>query len=148
ATVGEDPAIDRVLVFYDQFPGLTGAVAEASDAVRAGILAGAAASPAATMICSTLPELLDDHAAWHCVRSGIPAVAGLRTGLACAAALRAAPGDPARLREIAAAAGQRVQSPATWLSEHDAKDLLRAGGVPVVDGRLVADASEAVLALE
>ena len=99
--VGEDPAIDQVLVFYDQFPGLTGAVSDASDAVREGIVAGAAASPATTMICSTLPELLDDDAAWRCVQSGMPAIAGLRTGLACAAALRAAPGNPARLREIA-----------------------------------------------
>src|SRR5207248_1646182 len=77
--LGEDPAIDDVLVFYDQFPGLRGAVADASDAVRSGILAGAHASPASTMICSTLPELLDDEAAWQCVRAGIPAVAGLRT---------------------------------------------------------------------
>ncbi len=158
ATLGDDPAIDHMLVFYDQFPGLTGAVSEASDAVREGIIAGAAASPAATMICSTLPELLDDDAAWQCVQSGMPAVAGLRTGLACVAAMRAAPGDPARLREIATAAHQRPshendsesQSQAAeslWLSEQDAKELLRAGGIEVVDGRVVADAADAVTAL-
>jgi acetyl-CoA synthetase len=147
ATVGEDPAIDQVLVFYDQFPGLTGAMSEASDAVRHGIVAGAALSPAATMICSTLPELLDDSAAWECVQSGIPAVAGLRTGLACVAAMTAPPGDPARLREIAGAAGERSRTPAEWLPEHGAKELLRAGGVQVVDGRLVADAADALLAL-
>jgi acetyl-CoA synthetase len=146
-TIGEDPAIDQVLVFYDQFPGLTGAMSDASDAVRHGIIAGAAVSPAATMICSTLPELLDDDAAWECAESGIPAIAGLRTGLACLAAMRTAPGDPARLREIARAAIDRSDSPTQWLSEHDAKELLRAGGVEVVDGRLVADAEEAVLAL-
>ncbi len=145
-TVGEDPAIDQVLVFYDQFHGLRGAVADASDAVREGIIAGAALSPASTMICSTLPELLDDDAAWQCVRSGIPAVAGLRTGLACAAAMRLDPGDPARLREIAKAARGHPTPPADWLSEYDAKELLRAGGVDVVDGRLVADAQDAMLA--
>ena len=149
--LGEDPAIDRVLVFYDQFPGLRDAVAEASDAVRQGIVAGAraVAERATTMLCSTLPELLDDDAAWQCVQAGIPAVAGLRTGLACAAALRAPAADPERLREIAAAAADSREGPgaAVWLSEHDAKDLLRAGGVDVVDGRLVADAPDALLAL-
>jgi succinyl-CoA synthetase beta subunit len=74
--------------------------------------------------------------------------------------MRAAPGDPARLREIASTARQspsheddsetQSQSQSTeplWLSEHEAKELLRAGGVEVVDGRLVADADDALLAL-
>ena len=149
-TVAGDPAIDQVLVFYDQFPGLTGAVSDASDAVRDGIVAGARAAmdDAMTMICSTLPELLDDDAAWRCVQAGIPAVAGLRTGLACTAALRADPGDPARLREIGNAAGRHPGSQTEWLSEHDAKELLRAGGVDVVAGRLVTDAGDATLALK
>jgi acetyl-CoA synthetase len=148
--LGEDPAIDQVLVFYDQFQGLTGAVADASDAVREGIIAGAraAASTATTMICSTLPELLDDDAAWQCVQAGIPAVAGIRTGLACASALRVPPGDPARLREIARAAARPPTTHVQWLSEHAAKELLRAGGVDVVEGRLVADERDATLALE
>jgi acetyl-CoA synthetase len=151
STLGEDPAIDQVLVFYDQFPGLTGAVSEASDAVRYGVIDGAhaAAGSATTMICSTLPELLDDGAAWQCVQSGIPAIAGLRTGLACVAAMRARPGDPARLREIGAAGTGRRDAPGQqlWLSEHEAKALLRAGGVDVVDGRVVLDAADAVRAL-
>jgi acetyl-CoA synthetase len=147
--LGEEPAIDQVLVFYDQPLGLSGAVAEAWEAVREGVIAGAhaVAGSASTMICSTLPELLDDDAAWRCVQSGLPAVAGLLTGLACAAALRSAPGEPTRLREIAQAARRRLPSSAEWLSEHDAKELLRAGGVDVVDGRLVMDAGDAVAAL-
>jgi acetate---CoA ligase (ADP-forming) len=148
-TLGEDPAIEHVLVFYDQFPGLTSAVSDASDAVRGGVIAGAraVAAEAATMICSTLPELLDDGAAWECVQADIPAVAGLRTGLACIAAMRTRPGDPARLREIARTAESRPAARGQWLSEHDAKELLRGAGVEVVDGRLVADASDAVRAL-
>jgi succinyl-CoA synthetase beta subunit len=43
--------------------------------------------------------------------------------------------------------GATAATDAEWLAEHDAKELLRAGGVEVVDGRLVADAAEAVLAL-
>ncbi len=150
-TLGEDPALDRVLVFYDQFPGLTGAVVDASDAVREGILAGAALSPATTLICSTLPELLDDEAAWGCVKAGVPAIAGLRTGLACVAALAAAPGDAGRLLEIAAAARSAraadLGGEAEWLSEHEAKELLRGAGVSVVEGRLVRDEDDAVAAL-
>jgi acetyl-CoA synthetase len=146
--VGEDPAVDDVLVFYDQFPGLTGAVAAASDAVREGVIAGAALAPAATMICSTLPELLDDDAAWQCVQAGIPAIAGLRTGLACAAALRNAPGDPARLLDISRAAqSSRRPDECEWLGEHESKQLLREAGVEVVSGRAVRDEDDAVLAL-
>ena len=150
-TLGEDPAIDLVLAFYDQFPGLTGAMSEASDAVRNGIVAGAALSPATTMICSTLPELLDDESAWGCVRAGIPAVAGLRTGLVCAAALGTAPGRPERLLEIERVAQDRrgvgAGTETEWLSEHESKELLRAGGVEVVAGRLVRDEDDAALAL-
>ena len=42
--VGDDEAVDHVLVFYDQPPGLEGAIGEEWDAVRVGIRAGAAAS--------------------------------------------------------------------------------------------------------
>ncbi len=60
--LGADPAIGRVLVFYDQPPDLDGAIKESWDAVREGITAGAALSEAATIVSSTLPELLDDDA--------------------------------------------------------------------------------------
>jgi acetate---CoA ligase (ADP-forming) len=146
-TVGSDPAIDELVVFYDQPAGLTGAVKESWDAVREGITAGADRSPATTLVSSTLPELLDDDAAWRFIQAGIPAVAGLRTGLACAAALRCAPGNPDRLREIARVARERSHAHAEWLSEHDAKELLRAAGVSVAEGRLVEDEDDAVAAL-
>jgi len=148
-TLGEDPAIDEVLVFYDRPPGLSGAEAESWDAVREGVVAGGSslAGEATTIVCSTLPELLDDDAAWQCVQAGIPAVAGLRTGLACAAALRVRPGDAQRLREIAQAATPRPGTEFEWLSEHDAKELLRAAGVSVIEGRLVEDEEDAVVAL-
>jgi acetate---CoA ligase (ADP-forming) len=149
--VGSDAEIDQVLVFYDQPPGLDGPPEESWRAVREGIIAGAARSPVPTIVASTLPELLDDGAAWRFIGAGIPAVAGLRTGLVCAAALMTEPGDPARLREIAAAArqvaGSDVRRPGEWLSEHESKALLREAGVPVVDGRVVADEQDAVSAL-
>jgi acetate---CoA ligase (ADP-forming) len=148
-TLGEDAAIDQVLVFYDRPPGLAGAEAESWDAVREGVVAGGVAvrDSATTIVCSTLPELLDDEAAWQCVQAGIPAVAGLRTGLACAAALRVEPGDPERLREIATVARSGSTPTSEWLSEFESKELLRAAGVSAVEGRLAEDGDDAVLAL-
>ena len=84
--VGGDPGIDHVLVFYDQPPGLEGPVRERWDNVREGIRAGAVASSVPTLVGSTLPELLDDTAAWELSQAGVAAVAGLRTALRCAAA--------------------------------------------------------------
>ncbi len=147
--VGSDPAIDQILVFYDQPPDLDGPPGESWRAVREGITAGAARSPVPTIVASTLPELLDDRAAWQFVDSGIPAVAGLRTGLVCAAALMSAPGDAERLRAIACAAARStgVRDGGVWLSEHESKALLRDAGVRVVEGRLVHDEHDAVSAL-
>jgi acetate---CoA ligase (ADP-forming) len=147
--LGEDPAVDDVLVFYDQLPGLDDAAEASWRAVREGIVAGAQRSPASTLVCSTLPELIDDDAAWWFAQAGVPAAAGLRTGLRCVAAREVPPGDPARLREIAAAARGlgRAADGGEWLGEHESKELLRAGGVPVVAGREVRDADDAAAAL-
>jgi acyl-CoA synthetase (NDP forming) len=148
-TVGADPAIDEIVVFYDQPPDLDGAADESWSGVREGIIAGAARTDATVLVSSTLPELLDDRAAWRFAEHGIAAVAGLRTGVECVRALRSAPGDAARLREIAAAAAVGVSGTdgAGWLSEDASKHALRARGVNVVDGRLVSDADDAVRAL-
>jgi acyl-CoA synthetase (NDP forming) len=150
--LGDDPLVGQVMVFYDEPAGLTGAMAESWRSVREGIAAGALASAAATMTCSTLPELLEDEAAWQFAEAGIPAAAGLRTGLRCAAAMRAPAGDPARLHEIAAAAaahasGQPAARPSEWLAPHLAMDLLGAGGISVVQSIVVADEEQAVKAL-
>ena len=45
ALVGEDPDVDQVLVFYDQPPGIDGAIGESWQAVEDGILDGAAREP-------------------------------------------------------------------------------------------------------
>ena len=110
AAVGDDPAVDRILVFYDQAAdsGRGGSWA----AVREGIRLGAAASATPVMVSSTLPELLDESAALAFIEAGIPAVAGLRTGIACAAALDAPAADPDRLRGIAGAT-RKTRRPAS-----------------------------------
>jgi acyl-CoA synthetase (NDP forming) len=141
AAVGEDPAIDHVLVFYDQPPGLEGATRESWDNVREGIRQGAAVSSVPILVGSTLPELLDDSAAWELTQAGVAAVAGLRTALRCAGALRRPPGDAARLRAIAAAAGE--SRPGTWIDEASAKTLLATAGIPVPTGQLAQDEDDA-----
>jgi acyl-CoA synthetase (NDP forming) len=146
--LGDDPAVGQVLVFYDQPHGLTGDPEESWRAVREGIAAGAALSAAPVMISSTLPELLDDSSARSFELQGIPAAAGLRTGMRCAAAASRAVGDPVRVREIAALArGVARCGMGEWISEHETKELLRAGGVTVIEGRLVCDEDDAVRAL-
>ena len=146
--LGEDPAIGLVLVFYDQPAGLTGAMAQSWADVREGVMRGAALSPVGTLVSSTLPELLDDAAAAELAAAGVPAAAGLRTGLRCARALLApGEGDAARLRTIAATARERAARDGAWLPEHAAKQRLREAGVPVPDGRVVIDGDDAVRAL-
>jgi acetate---CoA ligase (ADP-forming) len=147
-TLGEDPAIGEVLVFYDQPHGLTGAPEESWRAVREGVMLGARLSPVPVMVSSTLPELLDDAAAAEFAAAGVPAAAGLRTGLRCAAAALtvAAPADPARLRDIAAAARSVTRTDGAWLPEHEAKELLRTAGIAVPYGLAVDGEDDAVAA--
>ena len=99
--VGDDPAIDQLLILYDHPRGLAPEAAAEWAAVRAGIVAGADETEAATLVASTLPDLIDDEASGELASRGVPAIAGLRTGLPCALALRLPPADPDRLREIA-----------------------------------------------
>jgi acyl-CoA synthetase (NDP forming) len=104
---------------------------------------------AGTILASTLPDLIDEQKALALSERGAPFVAGLRTALLCARALRTEAGDPERLREIAAAALQARGRPLTgngWLGEAEAKALLRDAGVPVPEGRLARDAEDAVKA--
>ena len=96
-TVGDDPAIDQLLVLYDHPQGLAPEAAESWAAVRAGIVAGAAETEAATLVASTLPDLIDDQASGELADRGVPAIAGLRTALACAQA----PARPARRARVA-----------------------------------------------
>ena len=99
-----------------------------------------------------------------CALAGVPAVAGLRTGVRCAQALleRARhdvkPGRGERLRAIAATARREAAHtaevhtahaptaqapPGQWLPEHDAKALLRDAGIAVPAGRVVTTPEDA-----
>ncbi|MFL5891997.1 MAG: acetate--CoA ligase family protein [Solirubrobacterales bacterium] len=151
--VGDDPAIDQLLVLYDHPQGLAPEAAAQWAAVRAGIVAGAEETGAATLVASTLPDLIDDEAIGELAERGVPVVAGLRTGLLCALALRLPRADPNRLRKIAAAAGTRRAEQAVeklddgWLDEVETKAILRRAGISVPDGAVVSAEDEAVAAL-
>jgi acyl-CoA synthetase (NDP forming) len=154
-TVGRDPHVARLLIFYDEPEGLEGGPKLSWDAVREGIIDGAAASPVPVIVASTLPELLQVASATRLIKAGVPAIAGLRTALLCAAALMRPRGVPSRLREIAALAvrsGARAAAgdgqAGAWLAEHEAKGVLREAGVPVVAGRVARGEDDAVAILE
>jgi acetate---CoA ligase (ADP-forming) len=154
-TVGRDESIDQLLVLYDHPEGLAPEAAAEWAAVRAGIVAGAAEADAATLVASTLPDLIDDAASGELAAHGVPVVAGLRTAMACARALRQPSGDSPRLVEIAAAARSATRGGATsrqdedgWMDEVEAKELLRGSGFEVPDGIVVGTEEESATAVE
>ena len=162
ALVGDDPGIDQVLVFYDHPPSLDGVMGASWQAVEDGILDGAEASPVPVLVAATLPELLDDAAAWRFAQAGVPAARRpphrpraapppsrrprpTRSGCATSPPRR-------RARRPRPASGSdspvcELPSAGRWLAEHEAKALLRAAGIAVVDGRVVAGEDDAVAAL-
>ncbi len=148
AAVGDDPAVDLLLLCYDHPRGLSPEHEIEWAAVREGLASGAIESDAAAIFASTLPDLLDEEAAFELGARGVPTVAGLRTAIACAAALGRPAADPARLREIAAAASARAAPSSTsgWLGEAEAKRLIAGAGIAVPAGG-EADDLDASLAL-
>jgi acetyl-CoA synthetase len=148
--VGADPAIEQLLVLYDQPQNLFGPGADSWDDVRAGIIAGAEATEASVLVSSTLPDLIDDDACEQFAARGVAPLSGIHTALSVAAALRRPDGDPARMREIAAAtsAGAAPHAAGEWLDEAEAKELLAEAGIEVPRGTVVADADAAVAALD
>jgi len=142
--VGDDPGIDQLLLLYDHPTGLSEAAELVWRGVREALVSGAEESRAAALLASTLPDLIDERAARELARRDVPAVGGLRTGLACARALRLPRADPARLREIGVAAQARGRGDGRWIGEVEAKAMLSEAGVPVPAGRTCADAEECV----
>jgi len=151
--IGDDPAMDRILVYYDRPLGMDAAMTAEWDATLDGVVAGAADVSVPVLVASTLPELLDEDSAMRLLESGVAPVAGLSTALVCARALGAQAGAAQRLTEIAAAASEanspstprnpQHRQPGRWLAEHEAKSLLRTSGIPVPAGAVVHSAGEA-----
>ncbi|MBE2315491.1 acetate--CoA ligase family protein [Solirubrobacter sp. CPCC 204708] len=112
--LGADPAIGRVLVLFDAYDG------------HAPIVDAVAQARAPTLLASTIPELMPEDG-----------VAGLRSGLLAARALTVTP-DPERIAQL-----ERPVDKGAPIPEHEAKQLLRAAGVPVPEGRIATDAEDA-----
>jgi acyl-CoA synthetase (NDP forming) len=146
--VSDDPGVAQVLLLFD-YPNR--ALDASWDAVLAGIIAGAARASSAVIAAATLPDLINEEAVRELAGHGVPFIAGLGEAVRAAKALARPPGDAARLREIAAAAGPRPGSPAgdpEWLDEAEAKALLAAAGVAVPEGRTATDAGSAASVAE
>lgn len=149
AVVSSDPAIDQLLLLFDQPRGLDPEIAADWERVKKALLDGAARGDAATILGSTLPELLDPAGAAELGAAGVATAAGLGAAIACAAALRTPLADPKRLREIATAAesggpSALVSSQNGRLGEAEAKRLLAAGGLDVPEGAVASDVAGAV----
>jgi hypothetical protein len=148
AAVGPPPAIDQMVIFHDTPEELAAETEPGWRATRQGLVDGAVGSPAASLFASTLPDLIGEEIIVELSESGVAAVGGLLTAVGCAAELRRPPGDPERLRAIAAAAAAVGSSApgGKWLSEAEAKALLSAAGIPVPTLRTAADPEGATAA--
>ncbi len=158
-TVGDDEAIDQLLIFHDTPEELSEESEPGWRETRGGLADGAAITNAAVLMASTLPDLIGEAQILELAERRIPAIRGIATAVKCARELRRPPGDPERLREIAAAARRagsgRSPGPgpghpdgASWLGEAEAKALIAEHGIPVPDGRVVTDDDGAVAAWE
>ena len=139
-----------MLVFYDHPPGLDGALGESWQAVEDGIVDGAHASPVPVMVAATLPELLDDAAAARFAEAGVPAVAGLRTGLPAPPPSRPAaarPGPPPGDGRRRARLPDRIPFARPLARRARGQGHPPHRRVPVVEGRVVVGEEDAVDAL-
>ena len=104
AAVGDDPAIDQLLIFHDTPEELAPEVEPGWRETRRGLADGAERCAAAPLFASTLPDLIGEEVITELSARGLPSVQGLFTAVYCARELRRPAGDPARLRAISAAA--------------------------------------------
>jgi acetyl-CoA synthetase len=144
AAVGDDPAIDQIVVFHDT-PADLGAEAEPGWlATRHGLADGAERAAAASLFSSTLPDLIAEKVIVDLAARGIASVGGLITAVHCAGELRRPPADPERLRAIVAAAAAAHGRPGgEWVAEAEAKRLLAAAGLAVPELATAGDAGGA-----
>jgi acetyl-CoA synthetase len=153
AVVGDDPAVDQLLIFHDTPEELAPEVEPSWQETRNGLADGAARCGAASLFASTLPDLIGGEVIGELADRGLASVQGLLTAIYCSRELRRPRGDLQRLSEIAAAAtaaavpGTAAAS-GSWLSEAEAKRLIAAAGIPIPEMLTVGDAASAAAAGE
>ncbi|MGA7436392.1 MAG: acetate--CoA ligase family protein [Solirubrobacterales bacterium] len=143
--VGEDPAVDQLLLFHDHPSGLRPEhEAEWAD-VRKALASGALMSGTGAVFASTLPDLVSQDGMAELTALGLPVVGGIPAALAAVKASRIPLGNASLLRKIAASArAASDQDGGGWLGEAEAKELLRTAGVSVPDGGTAADLTGSV----
>ena len=145
--LADDPAVGQVLCCYDEPFGMDPEAAAQWAAVLTGVRAAVEYDvDASVLVASTLPELLADESAAALIADGVPAVAGLETGLRVLRALARSAPDPDRIAQIARPAAPSADG--RWLAEHEAKALLEEAGIPVPDGRLARNPGDAARAFD
>ena len=141
AAAGEDPSIDRLILFHDHPQGLRPEHESEWAELRRALAEGAIRSSTPAVLASTLPDLIDDGARAELTGIGIPVVGGIPAAISAAKAIGLEAADSDRLREIAELARKtQAADGSSWLSEADTKDLLREAGVAVPAGRRASDA--------
>lgn len=151
-TVGADESIDQLLIFHDTPADISEESEPGWRETRGGLADGAATAEAAVLIASTLPDLIGEEQILELSERGIPAIQGIATAVRCAHELRRPVAQPSRLRDIARTARRArfgaggLAGEDHWLGEAEAKALIDEHGVPIPDGKVVADADGAVAA--
>jgi acetyl-CoA synthetase len=143
ATVGADPNVNQLLLFHDHPEDLREEHREGWSGVRRGLASGALRNDTPAVLASTLPDLVDPEARAELAESGIPVVGGIPAALA---ALKASQRSMAsghtvvdHLRAIAASVNglpRPDENGGEWLSEHQAKSMLRSAGIAVPDSHI------------
>ncbi|MGB0120298.1 MAG: acetate--CoA ligase family protein, partial [Solirubrobacterales bacterium] len=138
--VGEDPAVDQLLLFHDHPSGLRPEhEAEWAD-VRNALASGALESGTGAIFASTLPDLISETGMAELAEMGLPVVGGIPTALAAMKASRIPPGNASHLLQISCSARAVAgRADGHWLGEAEAKELLRIEGLSVPAGGAAAD---------
>ena len=141
-TVGRCETVEQMLIFHDH-PAEMRPEHEAEWAkVRQALVDGALRSGCPAVLASTLPDLVSPEARHELATRGIPAVGGIRAAIAATAASQTLSRldrkeIAAQLRRVATKAAEHqtasgdTGSKGIWLSEHQAKSLLRSSGISV-----------------
>lgn len=139
-TVGNCETVEQMLIFHDHPADLRPEHESEWSVVRNALVEGALKSGCPTILASTLPDLVSEAGRRELAAKGVPVVGGMRAAIAAALASQR-PGRldggaiAERLRAIAEAARKSsetgTEGSGSWLAEHEAKALLRQGGVHV-----------------
>lgn len=140
AAVTADPDVAQLLYVQDTPVDLPEEHAGEWRRTRESAVLGAAPD-VPTAVASGLPELMPEHVSDELVTLGVLPLLGLPSALSALGARTGPEGSADRMRAISrCAAALPAGEPGAWLSEHEGKALLAAGGVAVPRSTVVQSA--------